>query len=81
MVAKTPFSKINPGVICKPRAPLTHKNQQVIIYLRFGSLNNFSKLRMSVAQIAKSIKRPWTTVYAVIKRFVENNYQIINRRN
>ena len=74
MSVRKVFSKANPGLIKKPRVFSTRQIQLVIIYLRYGSLVRFERPVLSVAKIAKSIRRPWTTVYTVIKRFIANGH-------
>ena len=74
MSVKKVISKANPGIIKKPRVFSTRQIQLVIIYLRYGSLERFDRPVLSVAKIVKSIKRPWTTVYTVIKRFIANGH-------
>ena len=55
---------------------MTHATQTKILYLRFGSNEDFSTHKMQVNTIGRILRIPPSTVGAVIKRFISNGYEI-----
>ena len=45
-----------------------------VLYHRFGSLEDFSRVEMTIAQIAAKLYMPWSTVRGIIDRFVQGGY-------
>ena len=80
MVAKTVKSKSKTASVMKPRLTLTENYQKVIVFLRFGSLEQIGQPVMKISSIAQTLKRPWTTVYRVLQRFEANGHKIVNRK-
>ena len=46
-----------------------------VLYHRFGSLEDFSSVRMTIQQIAAKLYMPWSTVRGIITRFVAAGYR------
>ena len=65
----------------RPRASISKQKQTAIVYMRYQSLEDFTKPRVSITHICKTLGMPWTTVYTILKRFVENDFKVLNRKN
>ena len=75
------LSKANPDFIKKPRAFISKQKQEIVVYLRYRSLEDFSQPRISIAHISKTLNMPFTTIQTILKRFESNGYKIVNRKN
>ena len=52
-----------------------------VIFHRYGSLEDFSQVRMTIAKIAHKLYMPWSTVRGIINRFVRagNSFSAFDR--
>ena len=48
----------------------------MILYLRYGSFEDFTSPKMQICAIGRILRIPPSTVGAVIKRFIANGYEI-----
>ena len=74
------MSKSNLSIVRRPRRKISLSDQAVIIYLHYGSLNDYSTPRMTPTIIARTLRLPITTVHAIISRFALNGNKILSRR-
>ena len=56
------------------RRPCSLDDKRRIVYYRFGSLEDFSRVHNSFTYISRKVHVPWTTCHAVVNRFVRSGY-------
>jgi transposase len=54
--------------------------QTYIVYLRFDSLEDFTRVARSTYKIAAMLKLRPTTVNRIINRYIRNDYKVVDRR-
>ena len=58
-----------PNSIKTPYRPLNTGDRRRIVYWRFGSLDDFRNARCSIAEVARKLRLPWTTVKYTLSAF------------
>jgi len=60
----------------KPRRSITLEDYYRVIALRFGSMTDFDRIRLTPKEVSKQSGINYVTVCKLLQRFVDNNYQI-----
>ena len=83
MLAKAP-AKVKPSKVEQLKL-FTHRvydkhDQLRVVYYRYGSINDFSVIRMKAEDISKILSINVSTVMSILNRFIRNGYNVVMKR-